>query len=100
MVSGIEYATLMTAGDPVSPETRISGNHSNLRMWLMLLLISGGALVGTTLLGKKAKKPNKTKKERCKASLFFGRSEATRTPGLLVPNQARYQLRYTPIKLY
>ena len=28
---------------------------------------------------------------------FFGRSEAIRTPGLLDPNQARYQLRYTPI---
>ena len=28
---------------------------------------------------------------------LFGRSEAIRTPGLLDPNQARYQLRYTPI---
>ena len=28
---------------------------------------------------------------------FFGRSEAIRTPGLLDPNQARYQLRYTPM---
>ena len=26
----------------------------------------------------------------------YGRSGGTRTPGLLVPNQARYQLRYTP----
>ena len=28
----------------------------------------------------------------------FGRSDGIRTHGLLVPNQARYQLRYTPIK--
>ena len=27
-----------------------------------------------------------------------GRSDGIRTHGLLVPNQARYQLRYTPIK--
>ena len=26
----------------------------------------------------------------------FGRSEGTRTPGILLPKQARYQLRYTP----
>ena len=31
---------------------------------------------------------------------LFGRSEAIRTPGLLDPNQARYQLRYTPIDPY
>ena len=31
---------------------------------------------------------------------LFGRSEAIRTPGLLDPNQARYQLRYTPIDQY
>lgn len=30
--------------------------------------------------------------------LPFGRSDGIRTHGLLVPNQARYQLRYTPIK--
>ena len=30
-------------------------------------------------------------------SAFFGPSGATRTPGLLNPNQARYQLRYTRI---
>ncbi len=30
---------------------------------------------------------------------FFGRSEGTRTPGILLPKQARYQLRYTPIYL-
>ena len=30
-------------------------------------------------------------------SPVFGRSEGTRTPGILLPKQARYQLRYTPI---
>ena len=29
--------------------------------------------------------------------VFYGRSEETRTPGILLPKQARYQLRYTPI---
>ena len=29
---------------------------------------------------------------------FCGRSDGIRTHGLLVPNQARYQLRYTPKK--
>ena len=33
LVSGIEYATLMTAGDPVSLETRISGALNNI-LWL------------------------------------------------------------------
>ena len=28
---------------------------------------------------------------------YIGRSEKIRTSGLLVPNQARYHLRYTPI---
>ena len=32
-------------------------------------------------------------------SRLSGRSEAIRTPGLLDPNQARYQLRYTPMNL-
>ena len=32
-------------------------------------------------------------------SSLLGRSEVTRTPGILLPKQARYQLRYTP-KLY
>ena len=30
---------------------------------------------------------------------FCGRSEGTRTPGILLPKQARYQLRYTPLYL-
>ena len=30
---------------------------------------------------------------------FCGRSDGIRTHGLLVPNQARYQLRYTPKKI-
>ena len=32
-----------------------------------------------------------------KSGFFYGRSEVTRTPGILLPKQARYQLRYTPI---
>ena len=32
-------------------------------------------------------------------SPVFGRSEGTRTPGILLPKQARYQLRYTPLYL-
>ncbi len=31
---------------------------------------------------------------------FYGRSEVTRTPGILLPKQARYQLRYTPALLF
>ena len=32
-----------------------------------------------------------------KTTLYFGRSEEARTPDILLPKQARYQLRYTPI---
>ena len=32
--------------------------------------------------------------------LFFGPSGETRTRGILLPKQARYQLRYTWIELY
>ena len=40
----------------------------------------------------------KNKKEQNQMALLFlyGRSEETRTPGILLPKQARYQLRYTP----
>ena len=31
-------------------------------------------------------------------SFLHGRSEVIRTPGILLPKQARYQLRYTPIR--
>ena len=31
-------------------------------------------------------------------SFLYGRSEVIRTPGILLPKQARYQLRYTPIR--
>ena len=30
----------------------------------------------------------------------YGRSEGIRTPGILLPKQARYQLRYTPVFPY
>ncbi len=33
-------------------------------------------------------------------AFLFGRSDGIRTHDLLVPNQARYQLRYTPKQLY
>ena len=33
------------------------------------------------------------------AVIFIGRSDGTRTHGILLPKQARYQLRYTPIYL-
>ena len=35
----------------------------------------------------------------CGKNRLIGRSEGTRTPGILLPKQARYQLRYTPIYL-
>ncbi len=37
------------------------------------------------------------KKEHQQNRYSYGRSEETRTPGILLPKQARYQLRYTPI---
>ena len=40
---------------------------------------------------------NKEKAPRSDAPGGFGPSSAARTHGLLVPNQARYQLRYTRI---
>ena len=43
--------------------------------------------------------PKITKKEAllCKTSFFVGRGDRTRTCGILLPKQARYQLRYTSI---
>ena len=32
--------------------------------------------------------------------MLLGRSEVIRTPGILLPKQARYQLRYTPIEFF
>ena len=49
--------------------------------------------------GENRHKPNK--KAVAKATAFlFGRSDGIRTHDLLVPNQARYQLRYTPKQLF
>lgn len=39
--------------DPTSPQT---GDTSNMFLWIALLLVSGGALVGTTVYGKKRKR--------------------------------------------
>ena len=39
--------------DPTSPQT---GDTSNMFLWVALLLVSGGALVGTTVYGKKRKR--------------------------------------------
>ena len=40
-----------------------------------------------------------TAKDRLeRRSFLYGRSEVIRTPGILLPKQARYQLRYTPIR--
>ena len=38
---------------------------------------------------------SKKKRETCKTFLFFRRGDRTRTCDSLVPNQERYQLRYT-----
>ena len=39
--------------DPTNPQT---GDNSNMFLWIALLLVSGGALVGTTVYGKKRKR--------------------------------------------
>lgn len=38
--------------DPKSPQT---GDNSNLKLWVALLFISGGAAIGTTVVSKKKK---------------------------------------------
>ena len=40
---------------------------------------------------------NKAPVTECDRHFLFGRSDGTRTHGILLPKQARYQLRYTPI---
>ena len=42
--------------DPKSPQT---GDNSNLMLWIVLLFISGGAVIGTTAIGKKKKRSAK-----------------------------------------
>ena len=42
----------MTAKLPQTPQT---GDNSNLMLWIALLLISGGAALGTTVVGRKKK---------------------------------------------
>ena len=50
------------------------------------------------VLNKKSAKKNR--QIPCRNLSILGRSAGTRTPGLLLPKQARYQLRNTPIFLY
>ena len=38
---------------------------------------------------------DKNRQASCRSLSVFGPSGATRTPGILLPKQARYQLRYT-----
>ena len=49
---GIKKADTVTAKLPKSPQT---GDTSNLMLWIALLFISGGAVVGTTVVSKKKK---------------------------------------------
>ena len=48
----IAKADTVTAKLPKSPKT---GDTSNLMLWIALLFISGGALIGTTVVSKKKK---------------------------------------------
>ena len=48
----IKKADTVTAKLPKSPQT---GDNSNLMLWIALLFISGGAVVGTTVVSKKKK---------------------------------------------
>ena len=48
----IAKADTVTAKLPKSPQT---GDTSNLTLWIALLFISGGALIGTTVTAKKKK---------------------------------------------
>ena len=49
---GIKKADTVTAKLPKSPQT---GDNSNLMLWIALLFISGGAVIGTTVTEKKKK---------------------------------------------
>lgn len=55
-INEIKKADTVTAtlpGDMKSPRT---GNASDLALWISLLLVSGGAAVGITLVGRKKKR--------------------------------------------
>ncbi len=74
---------------------RLLSAYLSLEAFCAEVLISCRAFESPLLFGENIKEG------RCKIyPLLYGRSEATRTPGLLVPNQARYQLRYTPVHIY
>ena len=48
----IKKADTVTAKLPKSPQT---GDNSNLMLWIALLFISGGAVIGITVYSKKKK---------------------------------------------
>ena len=50
--SASTYFTINAKSDPTSPKT---GDNSNMFLWITLLFISSGALVGTAVYGKKKK---------------------------------------------
>ena len=54
--------------------------------------------IKTNTIREKEKSHDNSQKMRFIVTFLYGRSDGIRTHGLLVPNQARYQLRYTPIK--
>ena len=53
----ITKAATITAKLPDDPKTPQTGDNSNLMLWFALLFISGGAVIGATVVSKK-KKPN------------------------------------------
>ena len=51
----ITKAATVTAKLPDEPKSPQTGDNSNLMLWIALLFISGGAVVGTTVVSKKKK---------------------------------------------
>ena len=51
----IAKSATVTAKLPDEPKSPQTGDNSNLMLWIALLFISGGAVVGTTVVSKKKK---------------------------------------------
>ena len=51
----ITKAATITAKLPDDPKTPQTGDNSNLMLWFALLFISGGAVIGATVVSKKKK---------------------------------------------
>ena len=51
----IKKADTVTAKLPDDPKSPQTGDNSNLMLWFALLFISGGAVIGTTVVSKKKK---------------------------------------------